>query len=158
MAIGPICIYADASVFGGAFDEEFEVPSRAFFSQVREGRFGLVVSPVVADEIEEAPRHVREFFEAIFPLAQSVANVAEAVRLQQAYLNAGIVGPARLTDALHVALATVSGCRAIVSWNFRHIVHLKKIPLYGGVSMTEGYPPIGIHTPQEVIGYEDEDV
>jgi len=82
----------------------------------------------------------------------------EVFSLQQAYLRHGIVGQTALADALHVALATVSACRAIVSWNFRHIVHFQKIPLYNGVNRTEGYFEIDIHSPQEVIAYEDEDI
>lgn len=33
-----IRVYADASVYGGAFDEEFEAASREFFDCVRAGR------------------------------------------------------------------------------------------------------------------------
>lgn len=35
----PIRVYADTSVYGGVFDEEFSVPSRRFFDRVRQGRF-----------------------------------------------------------------------------------------------------------------------
>ncbi|MBM3498868.1 MAG: type II toxin-antitoxin system VapC family toxin [Armatimonadetes bacterium] len=47
--------YADTSVFGGAFDEEFMEASAAFFRQVREGRVELVTSLVVRGELEDAP-------------------------------------------------------------------------------------------------------
>jgi hypothetical protein len=57
-----------------------------------------------------------------------------------------------------IRLATVAGCRVIVSWNFRHIVSFQKIPLYNGVNLTRGYGAIGFHTPQEVVLDEDEDV
>jgi len=46
----------------------------------------------------------------------------------------------------------------MVSWNFRHIVHYDKIALYNAINIREGYSPIGIHTPQEVIEYEKEEV
>jgi hypothetical protein len=82
----------------------------------------------------------------------------EALRLQQAYLGAGILSPRWAADALHVAHATTCGCRIIASWNFQHIVHYRKISLYNAVNIKEGYSPIGIHTPQEVIEYEDEDI
>ena len=40
----PIRVYADASVYGGVFDEEFEVASQAFFDNVRsDGLLSLVV-------------------------------------------------------------------------------------------------------------------
>jgi hypothetical protein len=87
--------------------------------------------------------------------AEAVDVTEEAIRLQQAYLAAGIVGRQWETDALHVALATESQCAVIVSWNFKHIVNFKKIPLYNGVNLAHGYGPIAIHTPQEVIVDED---
>ncbi|MYF75373.1 MAG: type II toxin-antitoxin system VapC family toxin, partial [Gemmatimonadetes bacterium] len=57
---------------------------------------------------------------------------------------------------LHVALATIGGCSMIVSWNFKHIVHFSKIPLYNAVNTLSGYSNIAIHSPHEAINYEDE--
>lgn len=51
-------VYADTSVFGGVFDAEFAAPSRAFFDLVRSGRFRLVVSAIVQQEIDNAPEEV----------------------------------------------------------------------------------------------------
>lgn len=58
-------------------------------------------------------------------------------------------------DALHVALATTSGCAMIVSWNFKHIVHYDKIRLYNAVNILRGYDEINIFSPWEVIDYEE---
>ncbi len=33
--------------------------------------------------------------------------------------------------------------------------NLRRIPLYNGVNLTEGYGPIAIHTPPEVVFYEE---
>ena len=44
-----------------------------------------------------------------------------------------------LADALHVAMATVSECELIVSWNFKDIVHFEKIPKYNAVNVLNGY-------------------
>jgi hypothetical protein len=151
----PIRVYADTSVYGGALDEEFLKASRTFFGQVRAGKFALVISTVVRDELEDAPRAVREFFTEIRRYAEIVDPTDEVLRLQRAYLDAGILGPEWEADALHVALATVHGCRLIVSWNFKHIVNYSKIPMYNGINLSRGYDVMGIHTPQEVI--EDED-
>jgi len=78
--------------------------------------------------------------------------------LRDAYLQAKIVTPKYADDALHVALATVAGCTLIVSWNFQHIVHFQKIPLYNAINVLQGYQPIAIYSPREVIHYEDEEV
>ena len=154
----PICVYADTSVYGGVFDEEFEFASRVFFRQVESGRFELIVSPIVELEIAGAPERVRAFKDRFFVGKPAPPVSGEVFHLQQAYLRAGIVGPQREADALHVAFATVAGCRMIVSWNFKHIVHYEKIALYNAINIVEGYPEIGIHTPQEVIAYEDQNV
>ena len=157
LATGRLRVYADTSVFGGVFDEEFARPSRAFFEQARGGRFALVTSVVVQAEVALAPEPVRRLFHML-ARAEAIVTVSEAaVRLQQAYLAAGIVAPRQLTDALHVALATTLRCDVIVSWNFRHIVHLGRIPLYNAVNTLQGYPPIAIHSPAEVLLYDDED-
>ena len=72
----------------------------------------------------------------------------------------GILGSRWLDDALHVAIATVSQCDMIVSWNFKHIVHYNKIPLYNAFKTLQGYKEILIYSPLEVIGYgaEDKDI
>lgn len=154
----PIRVYADTSVYGGVFDEEFGEPSRAFFEEVRAERFRLAISPLILEELQDAPEPVRALLATVRSDAEIVDVTEEAVRLQQAYLAARIVGAKWETDALHVATATVSGCHVIVSWNFKHIVNFERIPLYNGVNLSKGYGPIAIHSPQEVIVHEDEDL
>ena len=128
-------VYADTSVFGGVFDEEFEEASQAFFDMVRHGSFYLLTSVVVQEEIEPAPVEVQELFEDMLNFAEIVDISEAALQLQRAYLDAKIVTEKSAADALHVALATVAGCSMIVSWNFKHIVHFRKIPLYTYVSL-----------------------
>jgi hypothetical protein len=50
-----------------------------------------------------------------------------------------------------VAIASVNRASMIVSWNFRHIVHYEKIRGFNAVNLREGYPPIAIYSPKEVI-------
>ena len=114
-----------------------------------------MTSVLVQDEIEPAPPNVQECFGGIIEFAEITD---EALRLQEAYLEAEIVTSKWALDALHVAIATVARCSLIVSWNFKHIVHFEKIALYNAVNTLEGYSGLAIHSPQEVIDYEDEDV
>jgi ActR/RegA family two-component response regulator len=76
------------------------------------------------------------------------------VALVDINMDAGIVTPKSAADALHVALTTVAGYRLIISWNFKHIVHFQKIPLYRAVNVVKGYSEINIYSPLEVINYE----
>ncbi|MBA7690642.1 hypothetical protein ES703_99173 [subsurface metagenome] len=148
-------IYADTSVFGGVFDEEFEGPSKAFFDTIKKARFLLVTSELVRQEIQAGPKSVQELFSNILPIVDIAEVTAEALKLQQAYVDAGILSEKYSTDALHVALATVSQASLIVSWNFRHIVNFQKIPMYNAVNTLHGYSKIAIYSPLEVIEYED---
>jgi len=157
MAEEPIRVYADTSVFGGVFDDEFSKPSRTFFEQVRQGRFQLVVSALVRDELEGAPEEVWDYAREALIGATEARVLDDAVRLRNAYLSAKIVTMKNADDALHVAMATVSRCSLIVSWNFRHIVHFDKVRLYNQVNESSGYRPIAVYSPNEVIWYEDED-
>lgn len=105
-------VYADTSVFGGPFDDEFAGPSIAFFEQVRSGRFELVTSGLVRAEIAEAPSEVKDLFMEFLAAAQIVEPSIEAHLLQRAYLEAGIVTPRSADDALHVAMRRLPGVRS----------------------------------------------
>jgi hypothetical protein len=71
--------------------------------------------------------------------------------LCEAYLEAGVVTPQSSNDAHHVALATVARADVIVSWNFRHIVHLDRIRRFNAVNLRDGYPLIDIRSPKEIV-------
>lgn len=149
-------MYADTSVYGGAFDSEFARPSLRFFDLVRQRRFRLVISAIVFKEISLAPAVVRALLEEMAIDARIAPMTDDALELQQAYLDHGIVTPRSAQDALHVALATVENCGMIISWNFRHIVHFQKIPLYNAVNTLYRRPPLEIRSPLEIIDDEDE--
>lgn len=153
--ITPIRAYVDTSVFGGAFDEEFRHDSRAFLQHVREGRVRIILSPVVTQEIAVAPIHVQELAGEFAENADHAPITIGAVDLQNAYLAAQVVGRSNMTDALHVALATVHRADTIVSWNFRHIVNFRRIQMYNGINLIQGYNTIAIYSPREVNFDED---
>lgn len=149
-------IYADTSVFGGVFDEQFAEASRKFFDEVSAGRYVLVTSAIVQGEIDRgAPDNVRRFFDDATGPTQVVELTPDIIRLRDAYLDAGIVTKKSVEDASHVAAATVSGCQAIVSWNFKDIVNLDKIRKYNAVNELNGYTRIEICPPMEVLYYGD---
>ena len=150
-----IRVYADTSVFGGVFDEEFLKPSKEFFAEVHSGRFLLVTSAIVQDEILSAPKQVQDFFHQITKIAEIAELSKQVLELRQAYMDAKVVTKKSLDDAMHVALASASECKMIVSWNFRHIVHFEKIPKYNAVNTLMGFNHLDIYSPQEVLQYDE---
>jgi hypothetical protein len=150
-------VYVDTCVFGGAFDTEFQTATQQFFDDVRSGSFHLLVSALVRDELNEAPLRVRDLFSEMLQWTTVAPISADALDLQQAYIDAGILTPKWADDALHVAMATVSDCSLIVSWNFKHIVHYEKIPQYNAVNAKYGYRSLAIYSPLEVANYGNEE-
>jgi predicted nucleic acid-binding protein len=155
-----IRVYVDTSVFGGTADVEFAAASRQFFDRVRAGDFVVMVSPVVVQEIARAPSAVQDVLKELPKSAVvEVPATPDATALAKAYIEAEIIGEGRMADALHVALATVSGADLILSWNFKHIVNYDRIHKYNGVNVLRGYPAIGIYSPLELAhGDENQDV
>jgi predicted nucleic acid-binding protein len=145
-------IYVDTSVIGGCLDEEFVDESRALLQMAREGLVKLLVSDVLADELELAPKDVQDIFGALpQDCLEAVFRSEETERLRDGYLAAKVVNSASVNDAHHVALATIGGADMIVSWNFKHIVHFEKIRGFNAVNLREGYTSIEIRSPREVV-------
>ena len=67
------------------------------------------------------------------------------------YVSEGIIPEKHLTDALHIAAATVNDLDVVVSYNFQHIVKRKTVTMTEVVNLREGYKRIGIFSPTEVI-------
>jgi predicted nucleic acid-binding protein len=150
-------VYVDTSVIGGCVDAEFAEDSLRLFDLVRAGRLTLLVSDVVIRELADAPPRVRQVIEELSDSAIEAVTISEEVlRLRDAYLAAGVVGPQWTDDATHVAAATVARADAIVSWNFRHIVRLDRIKAYNEVNRATGLGELTIVSPREVV-YDNED-
>ena len=75
----------------------------------------------------------------------------EAEDLADRSVLAGIVTERRRIDALHLAMATVAELDVVLSWNFRHIVNLRRIRRVNGVNLMQGYGQIDVRTPEEVL-------
>lgn len=66
-------------------------------------------------------------------------------------VDTSVLGPASEPDGLHVAVATLSTAAAIVSWNFKHLVNLRRVQGFNGVNLLMGYRATDIRTPREVL-------
>jgi predicted nucleic acid-binding protein len=148
-------IYTDTSVLGGCEDDEFREPSRRLLEAFRRGELRLVLSELTIRELEGAPERVRALLGTVpDEYVEALALSPEAEDLASAYIADSAIGAGMRADALHIALATVARVDVLVSWNFKHVVNLKRIHAYNAVNLKRGYPLLEIRTPREVPGDE----
>jgi hypothetical protein len=105
---------------------------------------------LVRNELHTAPAPVRELFDELVSYADLQEEDDKSQSLCNAYLALNVLPESSLTDAMHVALATTASCRIIVSWNFKHIVNHKRIPLFNAVNRLNGYDELAFFSPLEV--------
>jgi predicted nucleic acid-binding protein len=153
-------LYLDSSVLGGYFDDEFRDATRELWSQMEQGRWQFVSSVVVDLEVSKAPERVRRLLRDTFTDSDTVLPLTEeAEDLAQAYLKQKAVSADYADDARHVAIAVTHGIGIVVSWNYRHLANLRRETAFNGVNLLQGYPPVRIVSPLELIyGTEEETI
>ncbi|MBC8175353.1 MAG: PIN domain protein [Candidatus Marinimicrobia bacterium] len=145
-------IYADTSVLGGCFDDEFMEPSKQLIDDFKIGEKILVISDLTLREIENAPQKVKDVLESIpVEFRDYVILDDEAKHLAQRYIEERAVSLRSLVDAQHIAIATINRVDVLVSWNFKDIVNLRMIQLFNATNLKYGHPLIEIRSPIEVI-------
>jgi predicted nucleic acid-binding protein len=150
-------LYLDTSVIGGYFDAEWLADTRELFSQARVGKWRLMTSIVAERELEEAPENVRQLFSDTFRSAgELLMATEEAEDLAEEYLRAGVVSQKYADDALHVAICTTHSIPYLVSWNFRHLVNVRREAGFNAVNLLQGYLSLRIVNPTQLI-YADLD-
>jgi predicted nucleic acid-binding protein len=148
-------LYFGTSVLGALTDREDRrriTVTRRVFQSVDEGIHDAVISNVVQEELARAPAGLRraileEVREIEFEL---VAEDADSGRLFAEYSAARVVPPRYRNDLRHVAVATVGGVGALVSWNFRHLVNLETRRAVQAMNVRLGYPLLEIVSPEEI--------
>jgi hypothetical protein len=78
----------------------------------------------------------------------------ESLRLAETYVNEKVVGETSIDDCIHIATAMLSKVDILVSWNFKHIVNVYRIRGYNSVNLKMGFQNLSIHSPREIVGYE----
>ncbi len=145
-------IYVDTSVIGGCLDDEFKVYSGQLFEEFLSGKKRIVISDIVLFEPEGAPENVKEVLNSVPDGSiEYVFLNEESITLADTYLKEGVIAESSLSDARHIAIATIERVDVLVSWNFKHIVNLNRIHLLNSVNLRLGYPILEIRSPLEVI-------
>ena len=145
-------------MFNYYFDEERGDAHRytvRLFEMIMEGTFEAFTSTYVNDELEEAHKEKRnKMLELIdkYRVKMLIGN-DETKRMGDLYIKRGVIPQKYLTDAFHIATATVYNLDIISSMNFEHIVKPKTVRMTGIINIENGYDTIKICSPEEVVKY-----
>ena len=113
--------------------------------------FEFVVSDAVLDEVSQGDSTVAQRrLEALSNLTV-LETLPEANILAKALIDAGVFPQRSRPDAQHIAIATTHRVNYLVSWNYRHIVSEIKRQHINQVCQDEGFQPIAIRTPIELM-------
>lgn len=148
--------YIDTSVFGGYHDIEFQDSTRDLFKEISDKEIVILYSEMTEGELEDAPEKVKKLIRELPSKSVEYLEITEeALYLADKYIFENVVGKTSRNDCMHIALATINRADVLISWNFRHIVNLKRIRGYNAVNLKYGYPTIEIRSPKEMIDYEN---
>ena len=149
-------LYLDTSVIGALFDSEMpqrmEI-TRTLLRSIINGKHTGIISNIVLEEIERTPE---EFKEKIIvemrkiPL-QIISEDEASADLLEFYEKEGFIRRGARLDLRHLAVATVNGVDAVVSWNFRDIVNIRTRRSVHSTNLRLGFPLIEIVSPEEVV-------
>jgi predicted nucleic acid-binding protein len=152
MVTKKISLYLDTSVVGGYYDKEFEHDTRLLFQNIKDGKYVAFISSLTLEELEAAPEKVRKLLNDL--KYQPIKTTPECQDLANEYLTENVVGATSKDDCIHIATATINKIDVLVSWNFKHIVNIQRIRGYNSINIKNGYAPIEIRSPKEVLIYE----
>ena len=147
-------LYLDTSIPNFLFAEDApdkQEMTKEFFQKRYRNQFELFISGVVISEIEKAPPMKRDLLLAVIEGISILEINQEAETLALAYIKSGALPKTSLDDARHVAIATIHNLDAVVSWNFKHLVNLRRIKMVHLVNEQMGYKHIEIISPQEIV-------
>lgn len=152
-------VYADTSVIGGCYDVEFKEWSMALFEEFKSGAKKIIISDVAEAELAGAREEILlKLNEVPLQNRMYLKATVEANELASTYIREGALSNKCFNDAMHIALATLNKADVLASWNFKHIVNLKRIRLYNSINLRLGHQLIEIRTPREILnGKENEE-
>lgn len=156
-------LYLDTSAINFLFaddaPEKKEITVDFFDNFIRLGIYDTFITEFVIAEINQTPSQVErnQLLKVIeeYPIeVLPVEKIEEIGSLAQIYLDAGIMPPKKLFDALHVAFCVVAKIDYLVSWNFKHLANINRERRILAKNYEIGYiHPLRIITPTELTGY-----
>ena len=127
------------------------------WEKLKGGAFNAVLSSVTFDELLDCMPDKRATLAGYLAQIQyeRVEVDADVLRIAGNMVSMGILKQKSFDDCQHIASAVVSGCDAVVSWNFKHIVNHRTMQGVKAITALEGRADLLIYTPPALLGGDD---
>jgi len=124
--------------------------TKVFLNWIKRGADEIYVSSLLEEEISHAsPLMAARLISQLQKLPLMMLTVpAEALRLTDRYIAAGIVSEKYRCDVLHVAIAVCHQLDIVLSWNAYSIANIYRVARMCEINTRHGFPPIRVHTPE----------
>ena len=153
-------IYLETTMFNYYFDTERDAHADTvkLFNEIRTGKYEAYTSVYVIDELEDTKdankrsnmlNLIKEYDITV------LTSTDEAQYIADIYVKEGVIPATKRYDALHIAVSTVNNIDYIFSFNFKHINRIKTKSMTSIINLKEGFKPITIAVPAEVIEYAE---
>jgi predicted nucleic acid-binding protein len=154
-------VYFETTMFSFYYEERnrpgyliLKEQTRKVFDILKIGRYNAYSSSITISELLKDPNQ-KKSEKMILLLSEFniilLEETEQARELTEIYLKEKVVPASEPIDALHIAIATVNGLDYIVSLNFEHLVRPWTIEHVRRINLREGYKPIGLYKPEEVL-------
>jgi predicted nucleic acid-binding protein len=151
--------YLETTMFNLYLDENrpSHAATRKLFDAIKRGEYDIYTSQYVVDELEAADEPKRtDMLNLITEYNIKVIDKSdEIVQLAKIYIDEHDGIPEKkFLDALHIAASSIESVDYLFSCNFKHINKLKTKKMVARVNLREGYEPVIICKPEEVVDNE----
>lgn len=152
-------VYLDTSVI--SYLKQEDAPDKmqdtlTLWEMFKDKKYEVYLSKLTLKEVFQCPEPKRQilldYLEQIDYVEVSASG--ESLVLAEKIIDMGILRPKSFDDCQHIALAIISNCDCIISWNFKHIVNIKTIHGVRAITNLEGYKMIDILNPSVLLESE----
>lgn len=149
-------IYLDTSVISHLEAEdtlEKMQDTLQLWQELKKDKYIVTISDLTLAELNKCPEPKRTLL--LEHLSQidydEVHETPETITLADEYLRYGVLNHKSRDDCRHIAVATIVGCKYIISWNFKHFVNIKTINKVQAVNKLLDYNEISILPPSMML-------
>ena len=129
------------------------------WNKIKNGEFEAVISDIDIAEINNCNKEKQNtLYKYLSQINYTLVESDEkSIDIATKMIDLNILKQKNILDCQHIANAIISGCDAIVSWNFRHIVNHKTMMGVKAITALKGYADLLIYAPPVLIEGEDDD-